>query len=202
VWSGEYGWFGDPARDEAQIAEYARQEDAHRWGGAWWQWRQSCGDPHQFAGPSGPPVSLSPSLNRYACPSMTPLGIPDSTRRILSRAYPRAAPGGLTSLVSDPATGRIRTKGPGPSVRGSCTLDLWMPSPGPGLRPTVAGINVTGLAARPSAGGWRVTGCAHGEWTVSSGAPAPMPAARRCPRGREPRRGRYAARRCSRYRGR
>ncbi|MCW3063841.1 MAG: putative secreted endoglycosylceramidase, partial [Solirubrobacterales bacterium] len=127
VWSGEWGWFGDPTAEAGKIAAYARQEDAYRWGGAWWQWKQACGDPHNFAGPSGPPGDLSPSLNRYACPAQTALGIPASTARILARAYPRAAPGRLDTRASDPSTGRVEVRGRDADPGGSCALDVWAP---------------------------------------------------------------------------
>jgi endoglycosylceramidase len=46
VWSGEWGWFSaDPKDDEPKIRDYVAQEDAHLWGGAWWDWKQACGDP-------------------------------------------------------------------------------------------------------------------------------------------------------------
>src|SRR5256885_10034225 len=57
------------------------QEDAHRWGGAWWDWKQACGDPHMFGnGDDTTPEPVSVSLNRFACPSRRPLGIPPTTR--------------------------------------------------------------------------------------------------------------------------
>jgi endoglycosylceramidase len=49
VWSGEWGWFGDPSGAAPKVRRYVAQEDAYLWGGAWWDWKQSCGDPHQFS---------------------------------------------------------------------------------------------------------------------------------------------------------
>jgi endoglycosylceramidase len=48
VWIGEYGFWS--TRDEVLevAARYAADEDAHAQGGAWWQWRQPCGDPHSL----------------------------------------------------------------------------------------------------------------------------------------------------------
>ena len=163
VWSGEWGWFGDPAGDEPSIREYARQEDAHRWGGAWWDWKQACGDPHQFAdGDSTQPAAISPSLNRFACPSQTPLGIPPTTRRILARPYARFSPGRLTSLSSDPDTGAVSLAGSDPDPHGSCRLEVWLPT-----RPaSVMGRGVGSIRLAPSAGGWRLTACARGDYTL------------------------------------
>jgi endoglycosylceramidase len=162
VWSGEWGWFGDPATDAPKIAEYARQEDAHRWGGAWWQWKQACGDPHEFAGPGGPPAAISPSLNRYACPSGRALGIPPATRRILSRPYVRAASGRLDRLASHPATRRLTASGTR-RRGGSCRLVVWTPRHG---RPRFDTHHIRRLRTRRVPGGWRTTGCARGRWRI------------------------------------
>lgn len=165
VWSGEWGWFGDPAADEADIRTYAGLEDEYRWGGAYWDWKQSCGDPHQFSAPGTKPYDISPSLNRYACPGNVNLGIPATTRRILARPYPRSAPGRLTLLQSDPATRAVLVRGLDADPVGSCQVDLWTPAD---QEPAFVGTNVSDIAVRPSAGGWRVTGCAHGRYELRS----------------------------------
>ena len=36
--SGEWGWFGDPAGDQPYLERYAAAEDDHLVGGTWWQW--------------------------------------------------------------------------------------------------------------------------------------------------------------------
>ena len=48
LWIGEYGfWSTEP--EILSIAErFAADEDNHGLGGAWWQWRQPCGDPHSL----------------------------------------------------------------------------------------------------------------------------------------------------------
>lgn len=164
VWSGEWGWFGDPRADAPKIADYAAQEDAHRWGGAWWDWKQACGDPHMYAdGDDMTPEPVSVSLNRFACPSGRPLGIPPTTRRLLSRAYPRMAPGRLTALTSDPGTGNFDIRGADPSRAGSCTLAVWVPG---AARPRVKGRHITRIRARREPGGWMVSGCARGAYEL------------------------------------
>ena len=163
VWSGEWGWFGDPGADAAEITRYARQEDARLLGGAWWSWKQACGDPHVVPQPGAEPNEVSPSLVRYSCKGrQRELGIPASTQRILSRATVRAAPGAIASLVSDPASGAFQVRG---SDRdgGACTLAAWMPGAG---RPRFAGSGIGRVHATRVRGGWRISTCARGEWSL------------------------------------
>lgn len=178
VWSGEWGWFGDPAADRAEIARYAIQEDARLIGGAWWSWKQACGDPHVIPAPGGEPNEISPSLNRYACrPAQRPLGIPEATRRILERAYPRAAPGRLIALESDPESGAMRLAGRGGAAR-SCELLVWLPG-GRGV-PQLAGTNVERIEVRRFHGGWLARGCARSRYELwSTGFAAPDARGRR-----------------------
>jgi endoglycosylceramidase len=166
VWDGEWGWFGDPAKDAASIASYATEEDAHLWGGAWWDWRQACGDPHNIGALGGQPGSISPSLHRYACPQQKDLGIPESTRRTLARPYPRSAPGRLTRIASDPATRAFTITGSDADHTGSCLLDVWVPAGGSKKAPSVGGANASAIRTRRSAGGWRIHACVHGNYTL------------------------------------
>ena len=165
VWSGEWGWFSaDPKSDEANIREYAKQEDAHLWGGAWWDWKQACGDPHMFSdGDDATPEPVSVSLNRFECPSGKALGIPGTTRRILARPYVRFAPGRLSSLQSDPKTRRARVAGRDLSKRGSCRLELWVPGT---ARPRYRGVHAKRVRAHRARGGWNVTACVHGSYKL------------------------------------
>jgi endoglycosylceramidase len=165
VWSGEWGWFGDPKADEANIREYAVQEDAHRWGGAWWDWKQACGDPHMFSnGDDTTPEPVSVSLNRFACPSRRALGMPPTTRRLLTRPYVRFAPGRITSLQSDPDRATAHVGGSDPDTRhGSCRLELWVPGK---AKPRATGTKVRQVRARRVRGGWTVTACARGAYTL------------------------------------
>lgn len=164
--SGEWGWFGNPAEQGSKAAEYARQEDARLVGGAWWSWKQACGDPHQIGTPGNPPGAVSPSLVRYSCPGDIELGIPPQFGTVLSRSYPRAAPGVLRSLVSDPSTGVLRLTGEAPGASGAAaTLDLWMPDRGLGA-PVVTGVNVSNVVAHQVNGGWRISALATGLYSV------------------------------------
>jgi endoglycosylceramidase len=162
-WSGEWGWFGDPVADAAKVAEYAAQEDAHLVGGAWWQWKQACGDPHSIGVPGGHPPSQTDSLVRLACPSDAPIGIPAPLRQTLGRAYPRAAPGALVSVVSDPAAGSLRLSGAAGARSG--LLDVWVPAAGGA--PVIGGTNVTGVQVAAVPGGYRVSARVTGSYQLS-----------------------------------
>ena len=56
-WSGEWGWFGEGAETEASVWRYAQMEDQYQIGGAVWQWKQACGDPHPQKVWNGRPVT-------------------------------------------------------------------------------------------------------------------------------------------------
>ena len=127
--------------------------------------------------PGNPPGSISPSLVRFRCPGDHEAGIPAEFGTVLSRAYPRAAPGLLTGVESDPAAGRLRVTGDAaPAAAGDAALlDLWVPDRGLGA-PVVSGTNVTGAQARAVTGGWRVTAVATGSYVA---VVQPEPATRR-----------------------
>jgi endoglycosylceramidase len=147
LWTGEWGWFGDPAAQASSVATFAQQEDAAMAGGAWWDWKQACGDPHQV-GAGG----VSPSLNRYSCPSGASLGRPAAFTQILSRAYPIAVQDTLDSLTSDPVTGEMVLHGENVS---SGSTEIWIPTGRWGAKPptvTSVGEGTPTLTAVP--GGW------------------------------------------------
>jgi endoglycosylceramidase len=173
-WSGEWGWFGDPASDGPKVAAYAAEEDRRLVGGAWWSWKQACGDPHVIGGRGREPGAISPSLHRIGCPGDVDLGIPTEFGTVLSRSYPRAAPGALQALASDPATGAMQASGSAPGARGrAAELDLWVPDRGLGA-PVVSGVEDVEVRAVP--GGWRVTATATGDWSVTVAPAGPSPA--------------------------
>lgn len=175
LWSGEWGWFGTPQADLPKLERYAREEDRRRVGGAWWVWRQACGDPHLAGAPS-----LSGSLNRYACPGDRPLGLNEAFARVLTRAYPRHAPGRLVGLTSDPRSERFAVRGSARDGGSSCRLEVWVPDRGRG-EPALAGTGVSDLAVKRVEGGWLATACARGDYELR-GEPgaASAAAARRC----------------------
>ncbi len=106
MWIGEYGfWDTEPATLD-RIARYAADEDANVLGGTWWQWRQACGDPHSIDWGS-PAQERQVHLNVLACPGDIDEGPNEDFLTVLGRGYPRAAPGRIVELESDPEAGRL-----------------------------------------------------------------------------------------------
>ena len=146
--SGEWGWFGDPASDQALIERYAANEDANLVGGTWWQWKQACGDPHSIGSPG----------HRPGCADTSPYsdGIVVRSREntmVLDRAYPRAAPGTLTSIDADVASGGLVVTGD--ADRDGTAADLWVPARCG--TPNLTGTNIGDGTIVPSGGGARVS---------------------------------------------
>ena len=113
-WTGEYGFWDTDPDTLATARRYAADEDAQLWGGAWWQWRQSCGDPHAVRWSGGEVVAPDRHGGRTSTSSAaraTSTSVP-TTRflDIVGRGYPRAAPGRLVSLRSDPGTGLMKVE--------------------------------------------------------------------------------------------
>ncbi|MFE3102925.1 glycoside hydrolase family 5 protein [Nocardia tengchongensis] len=163
LWTGEWGWFGDPAADESKVNRFVDQENAHRMGGAWWAWKGACGDPHVVAG--GNTDKPTGNVNSVACPSGTSLGQPAGYAVPLARAYPRAIPGTLASLTAAGFTGN-----------GSGRLEAWYPG---AQRPNLQSAGISGLTLTSVNGGWQVTGTTSGKYSLTqpgvpdnSGAPS------------------------------
>ncbi|MET8427568.1 cellulase family glycosylhydrolase [Nocardia sp. NPDC004860] len=150
VWSGEWGWFGDPNSDAAKVDRFEDQLNANRMGGAWWSWKQACGDPHAVKG--GEPNHPQGNLNPFACPSGSPLGRPAGYARPLSRAYPRAVPGSLTAVNATGFTGS-----------GTGRIEAWYPG---ATRPNVQYTNVSDLTLTQVPGGWQLTGNTVGSYSI------------------------------------
>lgn len=83
---------------------------------------------------------------------------------VLSRPYPRAAPGRLTFLESDGDAGTIHLRG---QTDAPGTLDLWMPRRGDGV-PLVSGRGVSDVDILVVDGGFRVQATVRGEYDVSA----------------------------------
>ncbi|WP_377266810.1 glycoside hydrolase family 5 protein [Peterkaempfera sp. SMS 1(5)a] len=159
LWSGEWGWFGSPGTDASKIGRYAAAEDAQLIGGAFWVWKQACGDPQ-----SDHASRTSGNLIGVDCATGKDLPAPAAYTDLLSRAYPRAAPGRLDALSAD-GSGRLSLRGTAPAGASGagCRLDVWYPGPAQ-PRPRTSGI--TGAQVRRADGGWRLTGCATGAYRV------------------------------------
>ena len=174
VWSGEWGYFSSPpADDDDRLRRFAAEEDRRVLHSAFWDWRQACGDPHNFYPDRSVQTDPSPSLVRYACPGDHELGIPTTFATVLSRPYPRAVPGTLTGIDADIDAGELtvtgRTSTPG-------VADLWFPDRGTGPPIITGGSDVTVVpvpATDRAAGGWRVQLTVDGDYTIRSARQAP-----------------------------
>ncbi|MGN8551899.1 UNVERIFIED_CONTAM: glycoside hydrolase family 5 protein [Microbacterium sp. SLM126] len=154
LWSGEYGYWGDDADRVARLERYAALEDEHILGSAYWVWKQACGDPQ------GGLVDLTDSLMRQDCTTGEDAAPRTDLLDILSRAYPRSAPGILTSLSAEGADVRLTgTGGDG------CGLDVWVPG---SARPDVSSSGLSGVEVTVVPGGWSVTGCADGDYELTT----------------------------------
>jgi hypothetical protein len=80
----------------------------------------------------------------------------------LAQAYPRSAPGRLTSLHSSSTTVDMRLTGVGTGV-----LDVWVPG---STAPSVTSSGLTGVAVvAQTGGGYRLTANASGEYALAVG---------------------------------
>ncbi len=187
-WSGEWGWFGDPAGDGAKVAAYAAEEDRRLVGGAWWSWKQACGDPHVIGGRGREPERSARRSTASGARATSPLGIPpafgDRAVAVLPAGGARGVAGRWRATRPPEAMSgqrgrrRGRRAGPPSSTCGCPT--------GASARPSSAAPSPTWWAT-PVPGGWRVTATATGDWSVSvspGGRPAPPGADAEPPRRR------------------
>jgi endoglycosylceramidase len=161
VWTGEYGWWSDDADNMAKLRGFAVAEDKAIASGAWWQWRQACGDPHSIDNPERK-TSDQLHLNGVGCPGDKDKGVTKAYATVLSRAYPRAAPGLVTTLVSDPDARTMVLAGTAATSSGGA-LVVWVPDAGKGA-PKPTGVGVKDLKVEAVTGGFYVTGttdCAY-----------------------------------------
>jgi endoglycosylceramidase len=156
LWIGEYGWWDDGAESMERLHRYAKTEDELILGGAWWQWRQACGDPHTLNNPERK-TSNQLHLNGVGCPGDKDKGITKAYATVLSRAYPRAAPGAIESIVSDPDARTATVLGEvSPTAVPSGRLALWVPDNGKGA-PAVSVKNLSDVKTEAVRGGFYVT---------------------------------------------
>jgi hypothetical protein len=155
LWSGEYGYWGDTADVDARLARYAKAEDANRLGSAYWVWKQACGDPQNGIGPTGNGLQVQDCKTGGDAAPRTDL------LAVLSRAYPRKAPGTL-QMLSATGSNLLLT---GATTHDSCGLEVWVPG---AAKPTVHSTGVTALATVSTPGGWLITGCASGRYTLNT----------------------------------
>ena len=149
LWSGEYGFWGDQEHRVQMLTRYAALEDEYRIGGAYWVWKQACGDPQNGI------QDIGDGLVIQDCATGGFSGTNDAVLDILSRGYPRSAPGKITSLSAEGSTFSLTGTVPGYT----CGLEVWIPGPGGGGF-TAEGLS--GLETKDLDGGLLVTGCAMG----------------------------------------
>ncbi|MBO3736519.1 glycoside hydrolase family 5 protein [Actinoplanes flavus] len=159
LWFGEWGWFGDPTVDGAKVRRFAAAQDRLGAGGAFWVWRQGCGSPE-----TGADATTSGNLVAVDCRTGASIPPPAGFARPLSRAFPRALPGRLDSLVSDP-DGGLRITATADGEPANCQIDIWVPGD---AVPRLTTTGITGLSSTRVTGGWRIGGCARGAYSVTS----------------------------------
>lgn len=150
--SGEWGWFGDPARDQPFIERYGALEDTYASkgmiGGTWWQWKQACGDPHAIGSRGHRPPCAGKSIYSDGLVTRSAANL-----AVITRSYPRAVPGRLTYLRSAPKTGSMEVRGVGKG-----DADLWVRK---------AGCKIPGATTRRAVGaGERVTVPVSGNYVI------------------------------------
>jgi hypothetical protein len=156
LWSGEIGYWGEHSDVIDWLDRYAAAEDANLLGSAFWVWKQACGDPQ------GGINDVTTALSQTICATGEDAPVDGAKVGILSRAYPQTAPGRLTSLKAD---------GPNVELAGttdgkSCDLKVWVPG---ARQPEVTGTGVHDIASTAVDGGWFITACVDGDYTLSTG---------------------------------
>jgi hypothetical protein len=151
-WVGEHGVFQTDEEALSIARRFAAAQDGALAGGAWWQWRQRCGDPHSIGVPGSEPAATIIQLNTVSCPDDTNGGPLPELMSIAGRAYPRRAPGQLTELASDPDAGTLHVAGEGVDDA-DAPLELWVPGDD---EPEVTGDGIGAVTASPVDGGWIV----------------------------------------------
>lgn len=107
VLTGEWGSGPDRAENPADdyFHEHQRLQDEYRIGATLWTWRESCGDPHKAADFRDGRIPYVWGLFEVDCATNAVLGLRTALAAQLTRAYVRAAPGRLTGMAYDPASG-------------------------------------------------------------------------------------------------
>lgn len=186
LWAGEYGWWDDPAAHPELVGRVARfviredggaddAPDAERAafvpvGGAWWQWAAACGDPHRVTSANLTPEGDSRQYRVTACPSDEDQGVVPDWRTLLTRPFPRFAPGWITGLVADGAFATLELQAE--DAEPGTVVELWVPGES---EPQVGGSGIAGVESTRSGRGWRVVAevCAA-DYVVNVGSDQPV----------------------------
>ena len=128
LWIGEYGfWSTEP--EIISIAErFAADEDNHGLGGAWWQWRQPCGDPHSLhlVDDEWVPYDTITHLHTMDCTTGEELGETEELLKILARGYPRVTAGRIVTLESNIHSKELLLEGE--ALTAGQSLVVWTPT--------------------------------------------------------------------------
>ncbi|GAB2655689.1 cellulase family glycosylhydrolase [Prescottella soli] len=150
LWTGEWGWFGEPGDQAGDVGRFVDAMNDHRMGGAWWSWTQACGDPHAVR--DGNTAKPQGNLNRIDCPSGEAEGLVEGFAEQLARAYPRAVPG-LAEVTAQ-----------GFSGTGTGRVEAWYPG---AERPRLETANLADVELTRVDGGWRLTARADGDYSAT-----------------------------------
>jgi endoglycosylceramidase len=132
LWIGEYGVFDTSEEKLDVLRRFAAAQDGNFSGSAVWQWRQHCGEPHTVGTPGNVAEGRVVQLNLVDCPGDRDGGPNEDALRVVGRAYPRAAPGELSELRSDPATGELVVAGNvDAGAHRDAELVVWVPGTDP-----------------------------------------------------------------------
>ena len=153
LWIGEYGIFDTSKASIDILTRFAKAEDEHLAGSAEWQWRQRCGDPHSVGSVGGTSGPEQVHLNITSCPADTSKPN-EAFLSIVGRPFARYAPGQLTKVTSDAATGTLHVEGTATAKERSQPLMAWFPGD---VRPTAHPVGLTAPKFLQVDGGWYVT---------------------------------------------
>lgn len=141
LWIGEYYLGADSPEKLEQVATLLDAMDDRLSNWVWWTWQVACGDPHFNQAPRDQPKKTKwYHLMTTSCPS----GEHEPTTaalELVNRGYPRAAPGRLSLIESDPGAGTLTVAAEGAPIGEE--LVAWLP-PASGNEPSFEGT--TGLS--------------------------------------------------------
>ena len=120
-------------------------------------WKQACGDPQNGV------QDIGDGLIIQDCTTDEFSGTNKGLLDILSRAYPRSAPGRVTELSAHGADFTLT----GATAAAGCGLEVWIPGAN---EPAPSTDGVTDLTVTAVEGGWLVKGCVDGEYSVTNGS--------------------------------
>jgi endoglycosylceramidase len=169
VWVGEWGFFStDPADDAERLDRYTDALDEYGYGGAWWSWKQACGDPHVIHHPGEQPDPISPSLIRYSCPSAKRASAAaPAYAEALFRPLARAVPGRIKRQESDGRAGTFDLVGKRDPEADRCALRVFVPKAWSAKKVRVQGIDR--LRRQHRQGNVILRGCVHDQFRLRVG---------------------------------